>query len=320
LRRIRMKRWTRLLLLALATGAAAAEDKLPDGPGLAAKYPQDRGIAKDAAVLFADDFESGDLSKWDDRSGTISVTGDAKGGKDEPPHAGRHCAAAPMHRGKDHGGEAKKWFLPGADTVYARCYVRFSPDYQYAHHFLTLLATQKGNRWSAFGKAGQKPDGTWFCSGMEPWFAWGENPPPGELNLYTYSMDMEIDRKMNKYWGNGFFPPGPEKGKAAGPARVIPALDKWQCWEFMIQANSAEDKADGRQAMWLDGKKVAEFTGIRWRKGPELKVNCFWLQHFGYDDSDPTSAGKKGKQDEQTAWFDDVVIARKYVGPMGGGG
>jgi hypothetical protein len=296
-----MRTATLLIVIALSMAARAAE-KLPEGAGLAAKYVADAGIAKDVAVIFADDFESGDLKKWDDKSGTLAVT-------DDQPHAGRKCAVAPTST----GGEAKKWFAPGADRVFARTYVKFSEDYQYNHHFLTLLATDRKNRWSAFGKAGQKPDGgTWFCSGMEPWFAWSKNPSPGELNFYSYYMDMEIDPKMNKYWGNGFFPPGPGKGKAAQEAtRVIPKLGQWQCWEFMVRANTP-GQADGSQAMWLDGKLVGHFSGIRWRKEESLKINCFWLQHFGYDGSDPTRTTHK---ERQTVWFDDVVIAREYIGP-----
>ena len=70
---------------------------------------------------------------------------------------------------------------------------------------------------------------------MEPWFAWGKNPPPGEVNLYTYSLDMD------------------------------------------------------------------------------LKVNCFWLEHYGYDEGDPT---KQYWKESQSVWFDDVVVARGYIGPM----
>src|SRR5262245_25892118 len=89
------------IALVLAGASRAAESPptasdLPQGPGLAARYPADLGIAKDAAVFFADDFESGDLKKWDDRSGTITVVQDK-------PHAGKHCASAEMHRGRDHG-------------------------------------------------------------------------------------------------------------------------------------------------------------------------------------------------------------------------
>ncbi|MDB6036529.1 MAG: N-carbamoylputrescine amidase / Aliphatic amidase AmiE [Verrucomicrobiales bacterium] len=274
--------------------------------GLAAKYPDDDGIAADPDVLFADNFESGDMKKWDEKRGRVVMT-------EEKPNSGRWCVQMPMERGQNHGGDAIKWFMPGADSVYARVYVKFSADYQYDHHFIWLGANQRTNKWSAFGKAGLKPNGTYYSTGMEPWFAWGKNPPPGELNLYAYYLDMERDPKMDKYWGNGFFPPGPGKGVAAGKARVIPLLDQWQCWEFMIQANSAPEKADGRQAMWLDGKLVAEFTGIRWRAHLDLKVNCFWLEHYGYDEGDPT---KQYWKDSQSVWFDDLVVARRYIGPI----
>lgn len=272
---------------------------------LSSRYPDDAGIAKDADVLFAEDFESGDLKKWDERKGPVRVVS-------ERVHAGKHAVEMPMHRGKDEGGHLIKWFMPGADAVHARFYVKFSQDYTHHHHFVTLLANQRNNRWSAFGKAGLKPNGTYYSSGMECWFAWGKNPPPGELHLYTYYLDMEVDRKMNKYWGNSFFAPGPGKGKAAAEARVIPKLDQWQCWEFMIQANTAPDRADGKQMMWLDGKLVGGFTGIRWRNDMDLKVNALWLQHYGYDASDPT---KQFWKDRQTVWFDDVVVAKRYVGP-----
>jgi predicted amidohydrolase len=272
--------------------------------GLAEKYPGDIGIASDPDVLFADNFESGDMKKWDQEKRTVPTQ--------DKPNSGSWCVEMPMERGKNHGADAIKWFMPGADAVFARFYVKFSPDYQYNHHFVWLGANQRTNKWSAFGKAGLKPDGTYYSTGMEPWFAWGKNPPPGEVNLYTYYLDMEMDKKMNKYWGNGFFPPGPGKGEAAGPHRVIPSLDQWQCWEFMIQANTAPDKADGKQAMWVDGKLIGEFTGIRWRDDMDLKVNCLWLEHYGYDEGDPT---KQYWKDRQSVWFDDVVVARRYIGP-----
>jgi predicted amidohydrolase len=277
----------------------------PISSGLAAKYPGDAGITNDPAVLFADNFESGDMKKWDQQRRAVMT--------EEKPNSGRWCVQMPMERGKNHGGDAIKWFMPGADAVYARFYVKFSPDYQYNHHFVWLGANQRTNKWSAFGKAGLKPNGTYYSTGMEPWFAWGKNPPPGEVNLYTYYLDMERDRKMNKYWGNGFFPPGPGKGAAAGKDRVIPPLNQWQCWEFMIQANTALDKADGKQAMWVDGKLIGEFAGIRWRNDMDLKVNCLWLEHYGYDEGDPT---KQYWKDSQSVCFDDVVVARRYIGPI----
>jgi predicted amidohydrolase len=274
--------------------------------GLAAKYPGDVGIANDPDVFFSENFESGDMKKWDQHRGRVVMT-------EDQPNSGRWCVQMPMERGQNHGGDAIKWFMPGGDAVYARVYVKFSPDYQYDHHFIWLGANQRTNKWSAFGKAGLKPDGTYYSTGMEPWFAWGKNPPPGELNLYAYYLDMERDPKMDKYWGNAFFPPGPAKGTAASSDRAIPALNQWQCWEFMIQANTAADKADGKQAMWLDGKLVGDFTDIRWRTDLDLKVNCFWLEHYGYDEGDPT---KQYWKESQSVWFDDLVVARRYIGPI----
>jgi hypothetical protein len=300
-------------LIAIACGAIAFVVHVPclgadaQSKGIASQYPNDLGIEKDSRVLFADNFESGDLKKWEEKRGTIAVT-------KEKPNSGEFAVYVPMHRGKDHGGDAIKWFMPGADKVYVRTYVKFSADYQYNHHFLWLGANQRTNKWSAFGKAGLKPNGTYYSTGMEPWFAWSKNPSPGELNFYSYFLDMQPDPKMpGKYWGNSFFPPGPDAGKAASPNRVIPALDQWQCWEFMLQANTAPDKSDGKQAMWLDGKLVGEFTGIRWRNDMDLKVNCFWMEHYGYDEGDPT---KQYWKDTQAVWFDDVVVATEYIGPI----
>ena len=304
---------TRLRLATAASRAFAfaafllGASPLRSAAGLAAKYPGDAGIERDPAVLFADNFESGDMRKWDQQRGRVVMTGTA-------PHSGKWSVQMPMERGQNTGGDAIKWFTPGADTVYARFYVKFSADYQYCHHFVWLLANQRGNRWSAFGKAGNQPDGTYYSTGMEPSFAWGENPPPGEVSLYSYFLDLKPDPKMpGKYWGQSFFPPGPAAGESAAASRAVPALDRWQCWEFMIQANTAPDKADGRQAMWLDGQFVGEFTGLRWRNDPKLAVNCLWLEHYGYDSGDPT---KRFWKDRQSVWFDDIVVARSYIGPM----
>ena len=51
----------------LAAAAAPPPAPLPEGnTGIASKYIGDFGIDKDPAVIFHDDFESGNLHKWDD--------------------------------------------------------------------------------------------------------------------------------------------------------------------------------------------------------------------------------------------------------------
>src|SRR5438045_3879578 len=109
LRRFHVKSCMLVLVLLMGTLALGAGRDAPQA-GLAAKYPGDVGIGKDPAVIFADDFEGGDLKRWDDKSGTIAIS-------EERPHGGTKCVAAPMEKRKNQGGEAKTWFMPGADRV-----------------------------------------------------------------------------------------------------------------------------------------------------------------------------------------------------------
>jgi hypothetical protein len=127
------------------------------------------------------------------------------------------------------------------------------------------------------------------------------------------------------------------------------AKGSWICIEQMIQMNDPED-TNGEQALWIDGKPVshlgkgfpkglwtydkftpgkggpgirwnheksgperftvpeggAPFEGFRWRTIQELKVNCVWLYIYTQK-----PAGHRIK-----VWFDDVVVATAYIGPM----
>jgi hypothetical protein len=60
--------------------------------GIAAMYPGDVGIGDDPDVLFADDFEAGDMKKWDQQRGRVVMT-------DKDPHSGRWCVQMLMERG-----------------------------------------------------------------------------------------------------------------------------------------------------------------------------------------------------------------------------
>src|SRR5207244_2758236 len=48
------------------SGPAVEGEGRGEAGGLAAKYPGDVGLTNDPDVLFADDFESGDMKKWDE--------------------------------------------------------------------------------------------------------------------------------------------------------------------------------------------------------------------------------------------------------------
>jgi hypothetical protein len=158
-----------------------------------------------------------------------------------------------------------------------------------------MLANKADNKWSAFGKAGLKPNGDdFFTTGLEPDRSWGKNPPPGEMFFYAYHPDMKIDPKMNKYWGNAYRP----------KKKFLIERGRWYCMEMMVKANT-DNKKDGEQAFWIDGKLIGHFKEIRWRSTDKLKINCFWLLLYVHD-------SKKVNK----VYFDDVVISTDYIGPL----
>ena len=65
------------MLALFAGGWFATDNCFPQtAAGLSAKYPGDLGIEKDPAVFFAENFESGDLKKWDQVRGSAAINTD----------------------------------------------------------------------------------------------------------------------------------------------------------------------------------------------------------------------------------------------------
>jgi hypothetical protein len=211
-------------------------------------------------------------------------------------------------RGKNHGAGLIKWFSPGHEEMYARFYVRFAPEAGYTHHFVHMAGSPE--RWGPFGKAGIRPKGNdFFSTGIEPWFDWGRNPPPGKWMFYTYWPGMQASRD-GKFWGNGFHP----------DAGHIPR-GKWICMEFRVKMN-APGLSDGEQSVWQDGKLVGHFTGYEWRSSERLKITVFWLMSyvteraFRHTDRHAPQHGGAADTASHTVWFDQVVVATRYIGPV----
>jgi len=152
------------------------------------------------------------------------------------------------------------------------------------------------------GGAGETPPGdAKFSTGIEPTGRWGKFSPPGVWNFYTYWHEMKTK------WGSVFF--GKEEPIQPG---------RWYCVEVLLKANSSPDKTDGEQAFWVDGQLYGRFGGFRWRTTDKLKINSFWLLFYNTDqparhNRDPHPEGRV-----MEVWFDDVVIATEYIGPVYG--
>jgi hypothetical protein len=291
------------LLLSHASAAGpvnlAAEGGLPSGPGLAARFKADLAIRDHPDVIFADGFESGELGRGWDVDGPIktNVLSLVAPGL---PELGNRCLRVEAHLGRDTGGGFTKWFEP-ADPVFIRFYTKFDPACDYVHHFVTLRANRGlrgGDRWSGFGGAGLKPAGDErFSTAIEPWGDWGRNAPPGRWNFYSYWHEMTVSPD-GKYWGNSF---------AVPDAPLIPR-GQWICVEFMLRQNTP-GAPDGEQAFWIDGRLLGHWKGINWRKTAQLMANALTVESYITD--------RWTKNPTNVVFFDNVVIARRYIGPSG---
>jgi hypothetical protein len=268
--------------------------------GIAAQYPGDEGIEKDPRVLFVEDFESGELKEIGSRWGEISHAENMDLSEDAPPGSpGRRS----LHIAKN--GHLYT-HTKGVDTLYARFYVKFHPKTGYIHHFVHLNADRTPSPWPK-GTAGLRPAGDQgFSSGIEPWGQWGKAPAPGVWHFYSYWHEMKGGND-GKFWGNFFDPPQQEP---------IP-VGRWICLEALLKANSTPEAADGEQTFWVDGRRLGEFKGIRWRTSDALKINTFWLLYY------ITEQSARHNNDTATdriyeVWFDDIVLATEYVGPVQG--
>ncbi len=304
---------------------------LPHGPGLAAKYPHDAGIAKDPAVLFSENFEVEDVAALKKRWHEISnKDGEVLTLSSDQPAAsqGKHSLQMTSTIGQNTGGHLYKKLPKEVETVFARFYVKFAENAGHVHHFVHLGGYRPATLYPQ-GGAGERPRGDErFTVGIEPYGSHGKYPPPGQWNFYAYWPEMKPSAG-GKFWGAGIPAPKPA---------IVPK-ERWQCVEVMMKCNTTPEKRDGELALWTDGQLVMHvapgtprgpwtgmgfqtlesggepFEGFRWRTHPDLKINFFWLLFYVTE-----NAAKQNRQTDakptNRVWFDDIVIATEYIGPV----
>jgi hypothetical protein len=96
------------------------------------------------------------------------------------------------------------------------------------------------------------------------------------------------------------------------PRRWRRALEPgtWHAVELRVKLN-APDASDGVVEGWLDGEKAAALRGLRLRELPDMAV-----EHVAFEASF-RGALEGGPAHEVEATFDDLVVARSYIGPRG---
>ena len=308
-------RTTILLLFPFLIASASAQ------VGIASHYAGDRGINYDPDVLFADDFESYTSptqlrSNW---NGVYQLA-DLR----IATEAGHHYAGAKAVEmtlpisGKEISKSLNKNLIPAQDVVFLRAYTKFDAGYEVHggnHDGLRLSAHYPG--------PGIKPpaNGTGFFlftlqNNIGATALPGETTP-GYSHIYAYWP------KQRSAYGDHWYPDGrvkpysPEIGNQgewlAFPNQYphftpmpnfLPQRNRWYCYELMVKANTP-GQHNGEVKYWIDGKVVGDFPDLNLRSIDSLKID---VAKIGLQAQHSERINKK--------WYDDVVVAKKYIGPM----
>jgi hypothetical protein len=78
---------------------------------------------------------------------------------------------------------------------------------------------------------------------------------------------------------------------------------------FIHFKHNTPGQPDGEQAFWIDGALQGHWKGINWRKTALLKANALTLESYITD--------RWTKNPVNVVFFDNVVLARRYIGPVG---
>jgi hypothetical protein len=314
--------------LKLQCMAIAAEAELP---GLAKKYPGDKGIEHDPAVVFVERFDRNSVDElataWSyikNRFGMTLVN-------DSVPYAAdRTSLQLSAIGGLTSGAHLYKQLSHNYAQLYVRYYVKYVDEAAYHH---TGVVSGGFNPPTAYpqGLCCHWPDGDHAFSASV------EVVPPFDFDFYTYWVGM-------KRWGDIVSPKETEidprtnmrKATASGntlmgSTRQTIISGRWYCVEVRLKMNEPVSSKNGELNLWIDGVLTADyregfppgkwqstsfepngtaqsvFEGFKWRTNPDLGLNWIWVLHYVTKDT----LGHVSR-----VWYDNLVVAQKYIGPI----
>lgn len=283
--------WFDIDHMTMWTGTSVPADWAPAGgstpPPPSGGGSPSLGPAPDAndLVVFQDDFETGDLSKWnavDSSRYTVDSTR-AKSGTRSMKNTLSSSSSS---------GELVKRFT-GQDEVYVKFDVYWESGYQllsYGMHWMGLMGNPAGDDWAAHGKAGIKPNGSdFFLSWVDPEPGWmgtavnGMTPP----TFYSQWPEMACPNG-NPCYGNYIGQTSPKQLMTPG---------QWVEVVFHLKANTP-GQTDGLQELWINGVKKTNQGNLRWRDTTNLKISEFLFMYYVQD----------GVPKTESAWIDNLLI------------
>jgi hypothetical protein len=274
-----------------------------DGPaaqgGLAAGFVRDRGLERHPDVLFSERFDTSVGPAWlsdkdDKRLRTVS--------SDRP------------NRFEPMDGPALAVTLQSGSTQAMNSHLRFAqagatePDEAYFRYYLRL-----GENWDPTRDGGKLPGlaGTYGRSGWGARKSDGQNgwstrgaffqqtAPPSPiaglraLGSYVYHAGMG-KRTYGETWGWNLGPTG------------LLEKNRWYSVEQHVRLNTP-GRSDGVLQAWIDGQLVFSRTDLRYRDTEQLKIESVWMNVY--------HGGTEPAPQDMTLYIDNLVVARRYIGP-----
>jgi hypothetical protein len=281
-----------------------APPTLPEGnSGIARSYLNDEGISADPNVLFADGFES-----------YTSVSQLVSSGNYLGYYQGSNLALDTATRFG--GTKALRMRMPTTsvevsnaivrnlaakqDRLFMRVYARYQPNYagvNSAHNGLRITGNYTG--------PGRRPNGTDFFLVNIDHSRFRSEAEPGYTHAYVYH--PEQDDVYGEHWySDGFTSNGAQSFGQYFVSRpnVVPVRGDWVCYEVLVQMNTPGVR-DGRVAVWQDGVLIADWQSVRFRDVSTVKIDQIQLENGG-----------QGSTQQNDKWYDNLVLATSYIGPM----
>jgi hypothetical protein len=260
--------------------------------GLAAKYAFDKGIEKDQSVIVFTDFESEQWHKYwsGGKRITVSVLNEDKERKFEPFQ--NKALRIKVSKGDHYGASIEYNFRKktGGDPeeIYFRYYLRFASDWNPRRGGKLPGISGTYNRAGWGGRPSNGRNG-WSARGQFKGQKEGKTP----IGFYCYHADMKGRYGSAWIW---------EKDKLGYLEN-----NRWYCIEQYVRMNTP-GKNDGIMCGWVDGKLAFEKKDVRMRDVSDLKIERIWINIY--------HGGTWTAESDDHLFIDNVVIAKKYIGPM----
>jgi hypothetical protein len=280
--------------------------------GIASRYPNDVGIGNDPDVILYDGFENytspSQLSaKWQEvaNPGLMRIA-------TEPGNfaAGKKALEMRLAITSGETGASIARLSLQEPVLYVRTYEKWDVGWNpiNGHNGITL----RGGPFLGPGMPAKRDGTSFFTFLLENGVMhFGGEHQPGYSHIYAYWPYQQF--QYGDHWlPNGYnaYNPGlwllypAQYPNFVAMPNWQPYLGVWYCHEFMVKLNTVGQR-NGEVAFWINGQLKGRWTNLFIRSIDSLKINLARLMVYSIGSS---RVNKK--------WYDSVVIAREYIGPI----